>query len=60
MRIILGSNCLESWKLLGELLPAPGLAVVSRDPDFAGGGYDPAVLRVGKLNAGDVSGERSG
>jgi hypothetical protein len=59
MRIILGLNYAESWKSLGELLAAPGLAIVSRDPDFAGGGYDPAVLRVGKFNAGDVSAERS-
>ena len=59
MRIILRSNCLESWKSMRELLAAPGLAIVSRDPDFAGGGYDSAVLRVGKFNAGDVSGKRS-
>ena len=43
----------------GNLLPAPGLAVIRRDPDFAGGRYDPAVLRIGKLKAGDVSSERS-
>jgi hypothetical protein len=59
MRIILDSNCSGSWKSLRKLLAAPGLAIVSGDPDFACEGFDPAVLRVGKLDAGDVSGERS-
>jgi hypothetical protein len=40
------------------LLPAPDLAVIGSDPNFAGAGYDSAVLRVGKFYASDVAGQR--
>ncbi len=40
------------------LLPGPGLAVIGSDPNFAGAGYDSAVLRVGKSYASDVAGQR--
>ena len=40
-----------------QLFLVPGLAVVIGDPHFAVGGRDPAVLRIGKLNAVDIAGE---
>ena len=40
------------------LLPGPGLAVIRRDPNFAGAGCDSAVSRIGKFDVRDVANQR--
>lgn len=40
-------------------LLSPALAIVGGDPELAGGCCNPAMLRVRKLDGGDVAGEGS-